>query len=91
MSTPRPHNTPSIDLEDISSHWPPLPDFSNETPTQRKERLKRECEAERINDNIDAQIELEKSERRKRRPDFKILLLGESAYSLYSPISFFHL
>ena len=36
-----------------------------------------EREAKRINDEIDAQIEIEKSERRKRRPDIRIILLGK--------------
>lgn len=70
------HHTPSIDLEEINSHWPPISDFSNETPSQRDERLRHEHEAKRINDEIDAQIEIEKSERRKRRPDIRIILLG---------------
>jgi hypothetical protein len=71
-------DTPSIDLEEISTHWPPIADFSNETPSQRDQRLQLEREAKRINDEIDAQIEIEKSERRKRRPDIRIILLGSS-------------
>ncbi|KAH9055616.1 G-alpha-domain-containing protein [Lactarius vividus] len=67
-----------FDLEDIDSHWPPVEDFSNETPTQREERLEREREAKRINDEIDAQIEIEKSERRKRQPDVRVILLGQA-------------
>ena len=78
MPSPLPHKTPSIDLEEISSQWPPIADFSNETPAQREERLEHEREAKRINDEIDAQIEIEKSERRRRRPDIRIILLGES-------------
>ncbi|KAH9996200.1 G-alpha-domain-containing protein [Russula vinacea] len=78
MPTTLPHNTPSIDLEEISSHWPPIADFSNETPAQRDERLAHEREAKRINDEIDAQIEIEKSERRRRRPDIRIILLGQA-------------
>ena len=81
MPTTLPHNTPSIDLEEISSHWPPIADFSNETPAQRDERLAHEREAKRINDEIDAQIEIEKSERRRRRPDIRIILLGESLHT----------
>jgi guanine nucleotide-binding protein subunit alpha len=69
-------DTPSIDLEEINTHWPPIADFSNETPSQRDQRLQLEREAKRINDEIDAQIEIEKSERRKRRPDIRIILLG---------------
>jgi hypothetical protein len=68
--------TPQIDLEEINSHWPPVEDFSNETPAQREGRLEREREAKRINDEIDAQLEIEKTERRKRRPDLRIILLG---------------
>jgi hypothetical protein len=71
-----PRGTPQIDLEEINSHWPPLEDFSNETPLQREERLEREREAKRINDEIDAQLEIEKTERRKRRPEVRIILLG---------------
>ena len=85
MPTSLRHDTPSIDLEEINSHWPPIADFSNETPSQRDERLRHEREAKRINDEIDAQLEIEKSERRKRRPDIRIILLG--ALSLLS-ISF---
>lgn len=69
-------DTPSIDLEEIDTHWPPIADLSNETPSQRDQRLQLEREAKRINDEIDAQIEIEKSERRKRRPDIRIILLG---------------
>jgi hypothetical protein len=68
--------TPQINLEDINSHWPPVEDFSSETPAQREERLEQEREAKRINDEIDTQLEIEKTERRKRRPDIRIILLG---------------
>jgi len=78
MPTSLRHDTPSIDLEEINSHWPPIADFSNETPSQRDERLQHEREAKRINDEIDAQLEIEKSERRKRRPDIRIILLGQA-------------
>ena len=71
-----PLDAPQFDLEQIDSHWPPVEDFSNETPVQREERLEREREAKRINDEIDAQIEIEKSERRKRQPDVRAILLG---------------
>ena len=71
-----PLDAPHFDLEEIDSHWPPVEDFSNETPSQREERLEREREAKRINDEIDAQIEIEKSERRKRQPDIRAILLG---------------
>ena len=88
-----PLDAPQFDLEDIDSHWPPVEDFSNETPTQREERLEREHEAKRINDEIDAQIEIEKSERRKRQPDVKVILLGlfhrSPLISLYPNMFFF--
>lgn len=88
MPTALPNKTPSIDLEEISSHWPPVADFSNETPAQREERLEHEREAKRINDEIDAQIEIEKSERRRRRPDIRIILLGQSqSLCISSPTS----
>lgn len=77
QQSPPLRGTPPIDLEDINSHWPPIEDFSGETPAQREERLEREREAKRINDEIDAQLEIEKTERRKRRPDIRIILLGE--------------
>ncbi len=80
---------PPIDLEEIDSHWPPLEDFSNETPAQREDRLAHEREAKRINDEIDAQIEIDKTERRKRRPDIRIILLGKSSVLASSPPSFF--
>ncbi|KAH9974030.1 guanine nucleotide binding protein, alpha subunit [Lactifluus volemus] len=70
--------TPQINLEDINFHWPPVEDFSNETPAQREERLEREREAKRINDEIDTQLEIEKTEHRKRRPDIRIILLGQA-------------
>jgi len=82
MPTSLRHDTPSIDLEEINSHWPPIGDFSNETPSQRDERIQHEREAQRINDEIDAQIEIEKSERRKRRPDIRIILLGAFLFCL---------
>jgi hypothetical protein len=74
--------TPPIDLEEIDSQWPPLEDFSTESPAEREERLAHEGEAKRINDEIDAQIEIDKAERRKRRPDIKIILLGKSSMLL---------
>ena len=78
---PPPLDAPQFDLEEIDTHWPPVEDFSNESPAQREERLEREREAKRINDEIDAQIEVEKSERRKRQPDVKVILLGPFHFS----------
>ena len=77
-----PQETPTIDLEVLDSHWPPIEDFPNETPAQREERLAHEREAKRISDEIDAQLEVEKTERRKRRPDIRIILLGKFLSSL---------
>jgi hypothetical protein len=77
-----PLDAPQFDLEEIDSHWPPVEDFSNESPSQREERLEREREAKRINDEIDAQIEIEKSERHKRQPDIRAILLGPLILSL---------
>lgn len=87
MPTSLSHNNspPSIDLEEIDSHWPPIADFSDESPAQRNQRLQHEREAKRINDEIDAQIEIEKSERRKRRPDIRIILLGTSLSLVHLP------
>jgi len=86
MPTSLSHNShPSIDLEDIDSHWPPIADLSDESPAQRNQRLQHEREAKRINDEIDAQIEIEKSERRKRRPDIRIILLGTSLCLVHLP------
>jgi guanine nucleotide-binding protein alpha-1 subunit len=92
MPTPLPHDrdTPSIDLEEISSNWPPIADFSNETPEQRDRRLEHEREAKRINDEIDAQIEIDKSERRKRRPDIRIILLGKSLLGSFPALFYFY-
>jgi hypothetical protein len=88
----RPQETPPINLEDLDSHWPPIEDFSNETPAQREERLAHEREAKRISDEIDAQLEAERTERRKRRPDIRIILLGKFSSSLlHSLISSFPL
>jgi hypothetical protein len=75
--------TPPINLEDIDLQWPPLDDLSSETSSQRDERLADEREAKRINDEIDAQIEIDKAERRKRRPDIKIILLGKFVRVLF--------
>ncbi|KAI0058615.1 P-loop containing nucleoside triphosphate hydrolase protein [Artomyces pyxidatus] len=67
-----------VNLEDIDSHWPPVEKLADETEAQRAERLEREREAKRVNDEIDHAIELEKHERRKRKADVKIILLGQA-------------
>lgn len=53
---------------------------TNESPAQRAARLRDEAEAKKVNDSIDAQINVEREEREraKKRGDIKILLLGES-------------
>ncbi|EIM82077.1 G-alpha-domain-containing protein [Stereum hirsutum FP-91666 SS1] len=60
------------------SDWPPRPSPERETEEQRTERLEREREAKRVSDDIDCELEAEKIERRKRKPDVKILLLGQA-------------
>lgn len=53
----------------------PPPD---ETPEQRQERLEKETEAQRVSDEIDAQLRQEGKLRTKRKEDLvRILLLGE--------------
>lgn len=55
--------------------WPP-PVTLNENETERFQRLAEESRALRVSEAIDQGIELEKAEKRKRKPDTKILLLG---------------
>jgi len=59
-AAPPPHFPQS---EPEEKDWPPDEDFSNETPIEREERLEREREAKCVNDEINAQIEVEKFER----------------------------
>jgi len=56
--------------------------LSNETPAQREERPAHNRKAQRISDEINAQLEVEKTERRKCRPDIRIFLLGKFLSSL---------
>ncbi|KAI0688033.1 G-protein alpha subunit [Cytidiella melzeri] len=60
----------------LSADWPPRTFSHNGEPSEA--RLEQEREAKRINDEIDRQIELERLEMRKSRPQAKLLLLGQS-------------
>ncbi|EJF65114.1 G-alpha-domain-containing protein [Dichomitus squalens LYAD-421 SS1] len=57
--------------------WPPAPP-KDENEGERAARLEAEREAKRISDEIDRALEQERQELRKRRPQTKILLLGQS-------------
>ncbi|KAI0775645.1 G-protein alpha subunit [Trametes elegans] len=57
--------------------WPPLPP-RNESESDKAARLAAEKEAKRISDEIDRALEQERQELRKRRPQTKILLLGQA-------------
>ncbi|KAI0633379.1 G-protein alpha subunit [Trametes polyzona] len=62
----------------MSSHsWPPPPP-KDETEQQKAARIAAEKEAKKISDEIDRALEQEKQELRKRRPQTKILLLGQA-------------
>ena len=61
--------------------WPPP---VRETAAQRALRLEEEREAKRVNDEIDMALEAERLERKKRKVDVKILLLG-APLSLSTP------
>ncbi|KAI0047704.1 G-alpha-domain-containing protein [Auriscalpium vulgare] len=79
--SPKPHTPPravQVDLEELDSQWPPVEPLANETEAQRADRLERERKAKAVSDEIDHAIELEKHERRKRRVDVKIILLGQA-------------
>ncbi|TFK49487.1 G-alpha-domain-containing protein [Heliocybe sulcata] len=58
--------------------WPPPPTNQEETETQRTERLEQEREAKRVSDEIDKAIEQHRQEMKSRRPQMKILLLGQA-------------
>ncbi|EPQ53559.1 G-alpha-domain-containing protein [Gloeophyllum trabeum ATCC 11539] len=58
--------------------WPPPPPERDETEEQRAERLEQEREAKRVSDEIDKAIEQQREEMKKRRPQMKILLLGQA-------------
>ncbi|KAF9530617.1 heterotrimeric G protein alpha subunit [Crepidotus variabilis] len=50
----------------------------DETPAQKTARLKREADAQRINDEIDDQIKEDRNRIKKEREIVKVLLLGQS-------------
>lgn len=49
---------------------------ANETPQQRARRIREEEEAIRVSEEIDKELHRERAERRRHRPNIKILLLG---------------
>jgi hypothetical protein len=49
----------------------------NETPAEREVRERKEFEAKRVSDEIDAQLRRERESEKKRKP-VKLLLLGQS-------------
>ncbi|KIP02960.1 hypothetical protein PHLGIDRAFT_111453 [Phlebiopsis gigantea 11061_1 CR5-6] len=63
--------------EPKANEWPPR--VAREADIQLVElRLQEERQAKRVNDEIDRQIELEKQELKRHRPQAKLLLLGQS-------------
>lgn len=65
--------------------WPPVAISADETAAERGIRVDAETRAKKVSEDIDRAIDLERSERRKRKPDIKILLLGECSGG--SPLS----
>jgi len=53
----------------------PPPD---ETPAQKTARLKRELDAQRVNDSIDEDIKQERAREKKKKNIIKVLLLGQA-------------
>ncbi|PPQ86411.1 hypothetical protein CVT25_003533 [Psilocybe cyanescens] len=51
---------------------------ADETPAQKTARLKRELDAQRVNDTIDEDIKQERAKARKGKKVIKVLLLGQS-------------
>jgi hypothetical protein len=70
---------PTTDRDPLQAAIAPPKD---EDEGQRAERLRLEVEAKKINDQIDAQIALEREEiaKAKKRGDIKILLLGAFSF-----------
>ncbi|KAI0344756.1 G-alpha-domain-containing protein [Trametopsis cervina] len=60
----------------VSEEWPPRTSLDNGEPSAA--RLEAEREAKRVNDEIDRLIEHDRQELKKRRPQAKLLLLGQS-------------
>lgn len=50
----------------------------DETPAQKTARLKREADAQRVNDEIDLQIKEDRNRLKKEKDVVKVLLLGQS-------------
>lgn len=72
--------------DDENSPWPPRQSLDEETEQDRQERLERERQAKKVSDDIDDEIEHEKIEKKKKRPDVRILLLGELLFFfIFSP------
>ncbi|GJE95016.1 G-alpha-domain-containing protein [Phanerochaete sordida] len=63
--------------EDKGNEWPPRSATEADIDSW-EERLEEEREAKRVNDEIDRLIELERQELKKRKPQAKLLLLGQS-------------
>ena len=57
--------------------WPPTAIAPNETAAERSIRVEAETRAKKVSEEIDRAIDLERSERRKRKVATKILLLGK--------------
>ncbi|KAI0032591.1 G-alpha-domain-containing protein [Vararia minispora EC-137] len=67
--------TSSVDLD---NEWPLMSPIENETGAQRERRLEAEREAKCINDAIEHEIEQDRAERKRHKPEVKILLLGQA-------------
>jgi len=50
----------------------------NETASERAARLAREAEAKRVNDEIEAQLKLDRMTFKKQKDTVRVLLLGQS-------------
>lgn len=50
----------------------------NESPEDRTKRIQSEIDAKRISEIIDQQLQQERTERKKVRPEVNVLLLGQS-------------
>ncbi|KAI0747265.1 hypothetical protein C8Q80DRAFT_1272031 [Daedaleopsis nitida] len=79
------HSTDPDDPLSVAIAPPP-----GESAQERAQRLQREEEAKRVNDEIDERIKLERAAWKKQKSMFKLLLLGqsESGTSLVLPTIF---